>query len=277
MKKIQFTVTNVADGMKISEYLKKRLGFSSALITKVKFGGVYLNETNVHMRATVHNGDVISVFFPDESSENIEPMAIPLNIVYEDDDVLAVDKPKNMPTHPSKGNNLPTLANAVAAYYGENFVFRSINRLDRDTSGIVIIAKNPYSAANLGRAMKEHKFGKKYIARVIGTPDPASGRISAPIEREEEGNIKRIVKPNGKTAITDYRVISSADDGTSLCELTLHTGRTHQIRVHMAHIGHALVDDFLYGTKNGDDSYFLRCVEISFPHPRSGETLVIRV
>ena len=274
METITFTVTDTVE-MKISEYLKKRLGFSTGLVTKVKFGGVHLNGEVVHMRALVHSGDVIEITFPKEASENVEPIDIPLDILYEDEDVLALNKPRNMPTHPSKGNNLPTLANAVAAYYGENFVFRSINRLDRDTSGIVIIAKNPYSAAKLGRAMKERRFGKKYIALVVGTPTPKKSRIDAPIERICEGNVKRTVRADGKNAITDYNVIETQNDGNSLCEIVLHTGRTHQIRVHMAHIGHPLVDDFLYGERTGKNDYLLKCVEISFPHPRSEEIIKI--
>ena len=262
MEKLSFRADGIdsADGIKISEFLKLKCGFSRALITKVKFGGVFLNGENVHMRATVRNGDTVDVKLPSEKSE-IPPIDIPLKIIYEDEDMIAVDKPSNMPTHPSRGNSLPTLANALSAHFGEGFIFRSINRLDRDTSGIVLVAKNSYSAIKLYSQMRERGFVKKYVALVSGVPENEFGVINAPIEREEEGSIKRIVRVDGKTAITEYRVIKRLEDGNSLCEITLHTGRTHQIRVHMAYIGHPLVDDFLYGEKNGD-RYFLRCVRL---------------
>jgi len=275
MENLKITVKN-ASSMKISDYLKRRIGFSSSLITKVKYGGVSLNGETVTMRATVNDGDVITVCFPQEESENIEPISIPLDIVYEDEHVLAVNKPADMPTHPSRGNHLPTLANAVAAYLGSSFVFRAINRLDRGTSGIVIIAKNAYAAAKLGRAMKERRINKKYIALVSGIPMNPKGRIDAPIARVCEGNIKRCVREDGKAAITDYEIISVTNDGNAICEITLHTGRTHQIRVHMAHIGHALVGDFLYGNSD-DNGYSLTCSEITLPHPVTDNIITLKI
>ena len=276
MEKITFYVKNISGEMKISDYMKSKLGFSSSLITKVKYGGVSLNGNVVTMRATVRMGDKITVVFPKEESENIEPLSIPLDILYEDEHILAVNKPKDMPTHPSRGNNLPTLANAVAAYMGENFVFRAINRLDRGTSGIVIIAKNPYSAARLGKAMKERKIKKIYTAIITGIPDLKEGRIDAPITREKEGELKRVVRNDGKRAITDYKVIATTDDGNSICEIKLHTGRTHQIRVHMAYIGHPLVGDFLYGVED-ENGYSLTCSEISLPHPITSDIITIKI
>lgn len=275
MEALIFTVKDISTDMKISDYLKRRLGFSSSLITKVKFGGIRLNGEVVTMRATVSDGDEITVTFPPEESENVKPVEIPLDILYEDKHILAVNKPADMPTHPSRGNHLPTLANAVAYYLGAPFVFRAINRLDRGTSGIVVIAKNPYAAAVLGRAMKERKINKKYIAIVEGTPNPKEARINAPIARECEGELRRVVREDGKPAVTDYKVIGKTKDGNAICEIILHTGRTHQIRVHMAYIGHALVGDFLYG-KESESGYFLTCSEFSFPHPLTQKAITIR-
>lgn len=275
MEKLNFCVKDFENEMKISDYMKSKLGFSSSLITKVKYGGVSLNGEVVTMRVAVHTGDKITVAFPKEESENIEPIDLPLDILYEDEHILAVNKPKDMPTHPSRGNSLPTLANAVAAYMGVNFVFRAVNRLDRGTEGIVIIAKNPFSAAKLGKAMKEHKINKTYIAVLSGVPEVKEGRIEAPIAREKEGELKRVVRDDGKPAITDYRVIEITNDGNSVCEIKLHTGRTHQIRVHMAFIGHALVGDFLYGVED-ENGYSLTCSEISLPHPMTDEMVTIK-
>ncbi len=274
MEKI-FEIT--ASGDKLPTDMKSFLysqGLSVTLVKKAKYGGILLNGQAVTVRATVNVGDKIEIFLVEEKSEGIPPMDIPLRVIYEDEDILAVDKPTNMPTHPSKGNNLPTLANAVMGYYSGDFVFRSVNRLDRDTSGIVIIAKNKISASALSSSMKKGLWHKKYHAIVEGCPPDTEGRIDAPIERIEEGNIKRTVRPDGKRAVTEYRVIESYGN-SSLCEISLLTGRTHQIRVHMSYIGHPLVSDFLYGRHN-EREYYLRCVEISFPHPKTNEIIVLR-
>ena len=257
----------------VKEYLR-RAGISVTLVKKAKYGGIHLNGTPVTVRAQICKNDKIEIFLPQNQSEGIPPMDIPIKVLYEDDDLIAVDKPTNMPTHPSKGNNLPTLANAVMGYYGGDFVFRSVNRLDRDTSGIVIIAKNQLSAGRLSETMKKGLWEKKYNALVRGIPAEKEGTIDAPIERICEGNIKREVRPDGKRAITKYRVIEEMDE-CSICEIKLLTGRTHQIRVHFSYIGHPLVSDFLYGTPS-DREYFLRCSEISFPHPRNGTKIIIK-
>lgn len=274
MERYTETVHGVVGEMKIRDYLKRRIGLSTALIAKVKYDNVLLNGEIVYMRAVVKNGDVIDITLPDEDSENIEPMDIPIDIIYEDEHVIAVNKPRNMPVHPSRGNHLPTVANAIRAYIGHPFVFRAINRLDRDTSGIVLIAKDRLSGAKLYQAMKERRFGKTYIALVEGTPKEKHAIINAPIARECEGEMKRVVRDDGKEAITEYDVICEYPNGTSKVSITLHTGRTHQIRVHMAHIGHPLVNDFLYGTR-GDDTYYLHCNSLSFPHPFTDETVVV--
>lgn len=268
MREELYTVKNLQAPRHISEYLKKNLGFSVSLVARVKFGGVFLNGECVHMRAMVKNGDEIRVLFPEEKCESIPPINIPLDVLYEDDYILVVNKPRNMPTHPSRGNSLPTLANAVMAYFNGNIVFRAVNRLDRDTSGIVLIAKCALAAANLSREMKAGGFQKKYTAIVEGVPEPLFATIDAPIERESDGNIKRCVRPDGKRAVTEYRVISQTGGGNSLCEFKLLTGRTHQIRVHAAHIGHPLLNDFLYGTRS-EDTYSLHCSYLSFTHPKT--------
>ena len=174
-----------AKGNKLPQDMKSylySLGLSVTLVKKAKYGGIILNGTAVTVRAQVNEGDKIEIFLPKATSDGIPPMDIPLNVLYEDEHLLAVDKPTNMPTHPSKGNNLPTLANAVMGYYGGNFVFRSVNRLDRDTSGVVIIAKTQISASNMSSSMKKGLWQKKYHAIVEGHPSPESGRIDAPIE-----------------------------------------------------------------------------------------------
>ena len=273
MENIKIISENEKD-TNIKEFLLQH-GFTATLIKKVKFGGVSINGQTVTMRGTVRPGDTVFVNFPDSISEGIPPMEMPLDIIYEDDYMIAVNKPKNMPTHPSKGNNLPTLANGIMAYFGGNHTFRSINRLDRDTSGIVLMAKDAYSAAALSSSMKKGEFKKKYIAKIAGVPKEKHGIIDAPIRRESEGEMKRIVADDGKRAVTEYTVL--CDNGeNSLVEVLLHTGRTHQIRVHFSHIGHPLVGDFLYGERIENESYSLHCFELSLPHPKTKETMILR-
>ena len=170
VSKLSFVAEKVHEGACIKDILKRELALSSTLITKVKFGGVLINGTAVTMRATVHSGDEITVVLPSEKSEFVEPISAPLAVIYEDEYFLAVDKPTNMPVHPSRGNHLTTLASVVAAYLGEPFVFRAINRLDRDTSGIVIIAKSQYSAGILSDEMKRGGFQKYYPAILSCAP-----------------------------------------------------------------------------------------------------------
>ncbi len=276
MADIIHIANDINEPKRLSEYLKCKLKFSSSLITRVKFGGVKLNGEVVTMRAQVCRGDTVEVSFPKERSENIEPCDYPLDIVFEDDDILVVNKPKNMPTHPSRGNHLVTLANAVMGYLGENFVFRAVTRLDRDTSGLVLIAKNQLAAGILGDEMRSGKIKKHYTALLSGVPEVSSGRIDAPIRRECEGNLKRCVAEDGKRAITDYRVTDVTDGGNAVCEIELLTGRTHQIRVHFAHIGHPLVGDFLYGERS-EDTYKLACTRLEFKHPITEKRLSFEI
>ncbi len=273
MRNIKITARGLSREMNIKEFLISRLSLSATLVKKVKYGGVFINGENVHMRATVADGDVVEVRFGEERSCGIEPISIPLDIVFEDEFLLAVNKPTKMPTHPARGTKLPTLANAVAAYMGENFVFRAVNRLDKNTSGIVLIAKDVVTSAKLGYMMKNHKFVKKYEAVLISVPDPCYGIIDASIEREVPESIKRCVREDGKRAVTEYEVTKILEDGNSLCEFTLHTGRTHQIRVHSAYIGHPLLGDEMYG--GGEGTYLLHCKEMSFIHPHTGKRIVL--
>lgn len=270
------TLSEIYDGrfgeILMREYLSK-IGLSKRIIISVKPEGLFVNGQRVTVRAQISIGDKIDIVIPDTQSENIEAIDLKLRVLYEDDDILAVYKPTNMPTHPSRGNSLPTLANGVMAMYSGNFVFRAITRLDRDTAGVVLIAKNPISASKLSALMKRGEIKKTYVARLSGVPSDMEGVIDAPIRRECEGSIKRIVSPDGKRAVTEYKVISKLSDGC-ICMFSPLTGRTHQIRVHAAHIGCPLKNDFLYGER-GESTYDLRCIKLEFIHPSTNEKVVI--
>ncbi len=276
-EKLSLSVSLKNDGMGIKDFLSKEMRLSKTLIKKVKYGNVFVDEVTVTMRKILHTGECVSVILPEEKSENIPPIEHPLKIVYEDEHLLVIDKPSNMPVHPSRGNHLTTLANAVMAYMGESFVFRAVNRLDRDTSGLVLIAKSQYSAGILSEDMKSGKFEKCYTAVLSRAPVQKSGIIDAPIERECEGNIKRKVREDGKRAVTEYLITEILPDGRAVCKIKLHTGRTHQIRVHMAYVGAPLYADFLYGEKIEGESYYLKADELSFTHPVSRKTINLKV
>lgn len=275
MRVLRDTVPEGYNGKTIYTFLHSGMGLSATLIKRVKWGFVFLDGQVVNMKQAVKCGQTVEVHINEEKASDIRPIPFPLDMLYEDEYILLVNKPCNMPTHPSRGNSLPTLAEGVAAYLGEPFVFRAINRLDRDTSGIVLIAKDQHSANILSKSMKSGGFKKKYLAITDGIPNPKAGIIDAPIERECEGSIKRVVRSDGKRAITEYKVIL-ADAERAMVEFTLYTGRTHQIRVHSAHIGTPLYADFLYGTRKTDESYYLHAYYLSFTHPISGEAMEIK-
>ena len=259
-------------GLTVLDFLR-RLGYSSTLIKRVKATGITLNGTAVTVRARLGEGDLLSVSFPSESSEGILPIKLPIQILYEDGELLAVFKPSGIPTHPAKGTGVLTLANIVCAYLKGECVFRAVNRLDTDTAGIVLIAKTPLAASLVGEQMRRREIEKRYLALTSGIPEPRIGKIDAPIAREREGSQRRVVREGGREAVSEYRVLS-VYEGNAVCEVYPRTGRTHQIRVHMAHIGHPLVGDFLYGTET-PSGYRLVCFSLSLRHPTSGKPLEI--
>lgn len=276
MRRFQFKITKNFDGTDIKNVLKRHFGISERLMIKLKnANGIFLNGNPEFVIRHVHTGDLLEIQLTDEASENIVPNNIPLDILYEDEDILAVNKPAGMPTHPSIRHYEGTLANAVCHYYRSRpFTFRAVTRLDRYTSGIVLIAKNSLSAHILSQSMRENKIKKEYIAVCCGIPAPSSGRISAPIRRQSDGIIKRCISPDGKPAVSDYEVIDTYGK-ISLVRLFPLTGRTHQLRLHLSHIGTPIYADFLYGKEIPGERTRLHCRQISFPHPFSCENLVL--
>ena len=278
MRNITHTATQEDAQSKIKSILKQKLKISAAVLTKLKQTpeGILLNGKSVFATQTVNEGDVITITISDESSPNIVPTDIPLDIIYEDEDILAVNKPRNMPCHPSQNHHDDTLANGVMHYYkGKGFTFRVITRLDKDTSGVVLIAKNKISASILSDHMLNGKIYKEYLALCHGTPKVTKGIIDAPIARKEGSAIMREVNALGKEAVTQYEVIKNNDD-FSLIKLNPLTGRTHQIRVHLSHIGHPIYGDDMYGSPVKDEMTRLHCHKISFNHPITKEKLIIK-
>lgn len=276
LRKFSLTITEDLSGRDIKFILTNYWDFSSALITRLKKdNGILLNGKKEFVTKVVKTGDILDITLPCDNSDNIVPNDIPLDILYEDDDILAVNKPANMPTHPSIRHYEGTLANAVMHYYRDvPFTFRAVTRLDRDTSGVVIIAKNIVSADRLSKALIEGKLEKEYLALCVGCPEPPKGTIDAPIKRETDGIIKRCIAPDGKPSLTEYEVVSQKD-GLSLVRLFPKTGRTHQLRLHLSYIGTPIYSDFLYGTEVLGDRTRLHASRLSFPHPFTNEMMEI--
>ena len=267
MRILEYTVTEELADKQIKNILRHRFNVSSALLTKLKKypEGITLNGETVFANVRARVGDRLKITIPDTPSVNIVPSDVKLNIIYEDDDILVVNKPRSMPTHPSQNHHSDTLANAVVNHCPDS-TFRVITRLDKDTSGVVIIAKNKLSAGILSKSMANGDIKKEYCAICHGCPAVDRGVIEAPIARTEGSAILREVNPQGKPAVTEYRVISSSN-GLSYIELKPRTGRTHQLRVHLSHIGVPIYGDDMYGSPCGDEKVRLHCRRVTLVHP----------
>lgn len=276
MKRLTYTALSKDEGRTIKSILRQNLDISAATLTALKKypEGISLNGESAYATAKIKEGDIIEINLKDKPSENIEPADIPLDIIYEDEDILAINKPRNMPTHPSQNHHNDTLANGVMHYFRDtDFTFRVITRLDKDTSGVVLIAKNKISAAYITREMTEGRIIKEYEAICHGALDE-SGKIDAPIGRVPGSSILRCVTPDGKDAHTEYELIRLMGD-LSHVRLRTITGRTHQLRVHLSHIGHPIYGDDLYGSPALNEKCRLHCRKIIFTNPANGKKLIL--
>ena len=275
----EYTITPSDVPCTVGEYLKKK-GYSRQIIIHLKKTehGILQNGEWAYVRTPLVPGDVLKITLLEESaSEHILPVPMEPDIVYEDEDLLVVNKPFDMPVHPSIHNYDNTLANGMAYYFqqkGETFIFRCINRLDRDTTGLLILAKNALSASILSNDMKTRKIHRTYQAVVSRIPVPASGTIDAPIARKEDSAIERCVDfEKGESAVTHYRTLKTKEN-LALVELSLETGRTHQIRVHMQHIGCPLLGDYLYHPDfTLINRVALHSYSLTFDHPITGKSM----
>ena len=279
-RRIQYKIEEQHNGKCISMFLKEK-EYSRAVIIELKKTktGIQKNGTWAGVNEILNTGDILEICLTEQgSSENIVPKELQLDILYEDEDILVLNKPYDMPIHPSVNNYNNTLANGVVHYYQQQnkpYIFRCINRLDRDTTGVTILAKNLISASILSKRMKERGLSRTYVAFVEGITKE-EGTINLPIGREEGTIIKRkIDEKEGKHAITHYCKLEELQvegKAVSVVALQLETGRTHQIRVHMASIGHPLLGDFLYNESNHMlTRQALHAASCAFYHPITGE------
>jgi 23S rRNA pseudouridine1911/1915/1917 synthase len=254
-------VSEAEHGKTVRTVLERQLGVSRKLLSQVKLTehGLTVNEVRAYTTAPVAAGDIIRVRMEREVSEDILPQPIPLQIVFEDDDLLILNKPAGMIVHPTHGHYTGTLANGVVYHWqqkGERVRFRPVHRLDEETSGLVAVAKTSYVHQQLSEQMQANGFLKLYRAYVYGSPAPAKGTVDAPIDRDPDQPHIRIVTPEGYPSVTHYETISSFESAgentqAAAVRLKLETGRTHQIRVHMKHIGCPLIGDKMYGPEQG--------------------------
>lgn len=251
---MRYIINKNQDKLLLRDFLKNELLLASRLITHIKSkkNGILVNSIRVNTDTVLNIGDVVELDFSDDENdvnEHLIKSDIDLDIIYEDENITVVNKPSNMPTHQSLNHYTDTLSNALAFRYSQRpYVFRAINRLDKNTSGVVLTANNRYFADILSKKLQNGEFYKEYIAIVTGKIENG-GVIDAPIMRKEESIIERIVSPNGDRAVTIFEPILFCDE-ISVLKVIPVTGRTHQIRVHMKHMGHPIIGDSLYFEKS---------------------------
>jgi len=266
-----FDIDKEYDGLKLGEYIRKKLMMSrNGLIKVKKSGSLKVNGGLVHTDKILKTGDRVEFELPDQGSENILPEYMELDIVFEDEYMIVINKAAGIPTHPSRNYYMGTLANGLMYHLmeeGRNVTIRPVNRLDRNTSGLILFAKSSHVQHLISLEGSKYNATKEYLAIAQGRVEADSGTIDAPIAREKEHSIRHVVREDGGRAITHYRVIERYED-YSLLSIILETGRTHQIRVHMAHLGHPLIGDELYGGGEGKiNRHALHAYKIKMLHP----------
>lgn len=283
-------ITATDHGITVLDLLRRRMKISARSLRRLKYtpGGITVNGEQVTVRRVLCEGDLLALDVGDrptsDGETNVIPRRLPLDIIYEDGEIIVANKGANMPTHPTHGHLDDTLANALAfraEARGIPFVFRPANRLDRNTSGIVLAANDHITSGRLFEQMRSGNIKKTYIAVTCGVPDPLCGEIDAPIARADAGTLMRVVDEKGElggqAAKTLYRTVKVSTDGKyALVVLTPLTGRTHQLRVHMSYIGCPLLGDFLYGEECELISrHALHAARLEFAHPSDGRRLIM--
>ena len=278
MRTLSVTVTEETDGKTVKRVLRGELQLSNTLLKSLKRreNAILLNGSSVHVNAVVRVGDVVSVNLTERGGASaVPPCPVPLDIVYEDDDLLVLNKPAGIAMHPKSTDlSAPSMVSALTAYLGEGSVAHFVSRLDKGTSGLFLAAKSGYVHDRLRRALHSDALRREYRAVAVGTVTPESGVVDLPIGRAEDSLVKRCVRSDGLPSLTEYQTLA-VNGGFTLLRLVPRTGRTHQLRVHLAYLGYPLAGDWLYGTE--DLSLIARpalhSCELWFTHPITGEAL----
>lgn len=279
MEVLTYTVPPEEDGVCVRHILKAKLHFSTHAVARLTRAenGITVNGAHARTIDPVHTGDVVAVRSDDLRPPKVLPTPgdWPLPIVYEDAHLLILNKPAGMTAHASNFlPDTPTVAGALAYQRGTAFIFHVVNRLDKGTTGLMAVAKSGYIHDRLRRMLHSEGFRREYRAVCVGCPEPPAGIIDAPIGRDETSAVRRTVRPDGQYAVSRYEVLSTRN-GLSLVKLLPETGRTHQLRVHMAYIGHPLAGDWLYGTEAPAliPRPALHACALTLTHPVTGEVL----
>lgn len=275
------------EGKRLDVYLSRQLALSRSHVQRlVNSNLILINKEYARVSKRVKAGDILSVTVPAQEKESIIPEDIPLNIVYEDDDIIALNKPRGMVVHPAPGNKTGTLVNALLAYSKELSAIGGedrpgiVHRLDKDTSGIILVAKNDTAHKTLAGDFKRNRIKKAYIAIVFGVPKKKKDRINLPVGRHPINRKKVAVLKEGlgRTALTYYETLEQYKE-YSLLKVRPITGRTHQIRVHLKHIGHPIIGDKIYGSRHAKSfnmaGQALHAFSLAFSHPTTGKTMYI--
>lgn len=277
---LQLNITEELSGRTVDSLLRRHLELSGTVIRRIKWleDGILVNGQRVTVRYRVTEGQVLSVRLTDPASaEQPVPTEGPLDILYEDEDLVVVNKQPGVLIHPSHGHFDDTIGNFLMWHWqqtGEESGFHPVHRLDKGTTGLLVVAKHPHGQEKLKNQLHTGAFRRRYLAVCEGHPEPGSDTIDAPIGMVDGSLMQREIRPDGQAARTHYRVLST-HGSRSLVELELETGRTHQIRVHMAHIGHPLTGDFLYGTEDRSliSRPALHSWQVEIAHPITGKIL----
>ena len=283
-RRLELAITPELAGIKVDTLLRKRLGLSGTVVRRVKWleDGILVDGRRVNTRFCPEAGQVLSVRLSDpQRSSSVVPAPGPLDIVYEDEDVIVLNKAPGVSVHPGPGHFDDTLGNFLVEYYEkteQEADFHPVHRLDRGTSGLIAAAKHPHAQEALKNQLHTERFKRVYLAVCQGVPDPPAGAVDAPLGPKPGSLMEQMVRPDGKRARTHYETLE-VRNGRALLRLELDTGRTHQIRVHMAHTGHPLTGDFLYGTEDRAliPRPALHSGYLSFRHPLTGENMQFSV
>lgn len=280
---IEFKIGIDEANIKLKEYLKGKARFSSRLTREAaREGRIKINNKVARLNQVLNEHDIIQVQLNKEESQNVEPEEMELDIVFEDADIIVLNKKPGMVVHPTRSYISGTLANGLLHYFkvtNQNCIVRLVSRLDMDTSGLILVAKNQFSHMSLARDMQSDTFEKSYMAIVHGTMPSLSGTIDEPIFKPSEESIRRVVHEEGQRSITHYEVVEALREG-QLLKLILETGRTHQIRVHLSHKGCPIYGDSLYGEEEQQGligRQALHAYKLAFPHPRDGRIVKLEV
>ncbi len=278
MRYLEFTVTEQDEGRRVDSLLRSH-GLSTSAIRRSKHRehGLLVDGEDIYTSYLLHAGQVVAILADDKTPSDIVPNDGPVNILYEDADLLVVDKPAALAVHPCSGSWEDSLGARLVHYYhliGLKADFHPVHRLDKGTSGLMVVAKHPAAQHILTKQLHSGDFLREYLAVCEGYPSPPAGLVDAPLGRSDDSYIRQEVRPDGKPARTHYEILDR-NGPYSLLRLVLETGRTHQIRVHMAYLGHPLVGDFLYGTEVPEliSRPALHSARLALTHPFTGERL----